>query len=172
MKRRDFLVTGAALAGIQAVPAWADTPTVRSLDDAKAWTLRLEQSAKAQSTGAWPLVAMLEHMAQSVEMSMTGFPQAKPAIFQGTAGAAAFAFFRWRGRMSHSLSEPIPGAPALATSGDWRAAAGRLRNAIVRFERHQGPLKPHFAYGVLSKTDFAIAHVLHIANHQDEVALG
>jgi Protein of unknown function (DUF1569) len=27
---------------------------------------------------------------------------------------------------------------------------------------------PHFAYGQLSKTDFALAHAFHIANHQDE----
>lgn len=73
--------------------------------------------------------------------------------------------------MSHSLSEPIPGAPALELGSDWRAGALRLRAAITRFSAHTGPLKPHFAYGALDKADFALAHTLHIANHQDEILL-
>ncbi|UUZ76786.1 DUF1569 domain-containing protein [Polaromonas sp. P1(28)-13] len=73
--------------------------------------------------------------------------------------------------MSHSLSEPIPGAAALSREGDWRPGSARLRTAVTRFTNHQGPLKPHFAYGALSKADFALAHVFHIANHQDEIVL-
>jgi hypothetical protein len=114
---------------------------------------------------------VLEHLAQSVEMSMDGFPQPKGALFQKTAGSAAFAVFRWRGRMSHGLAEPIPGAPALAGGADWRPAAVRLRQAMMRFNAYTGPLKPHFAYGPLSKTDFALAHNMHITNHQDEILL-
>ena len=41
--------------------------------------------------------------------------------------------------------------------------------AIQRFAAHNGALKPHFAYGALAKSDFALAHGLHIANHQDEI---
>lgn len=149
----------------------ADFPKIQSLNDALHWLEKMDKAASARTTGAWPLVSVLEHMAQSVEMSMDGFPQPKSVVFQNTAGAAAFAFFKWRGRMSHGLSEPIPGAAALTPAGDWRPAAARLGAAITRFGLHQGPLKPHFAYGVLSKSDFALAHVLHIANHQDEIVL-
>lgn len=150
----------------------ADLPKVQSLDDVLRWLAALEKAGGARTTGAWPLVSMLEHMAQSVEMSMDGFPQPKSALFQNTAGAAAFAVFKWRGRMSHGLSEPIPGAAALTPAGDWRPASARLGAAVTRFGLHQGPLKPHFAYGALSKSDFALAHTLHIANHQDEIVLG
>jgi hypothetical protein len=101
-------------------------------------------------------------------MSLDGFPQPKPALFQNTASSAAFAFFKWRGQMSHGLDEPIPGAAALTMQGDWHPAAERLRAAISRFNGHTGALKPHFAYGALSKADFALAHAFHIANHQDE----
>ena len=90
------------------------------------------------------------------------------ALFQNTAGNAAFAFFKWRGRMSHGLAEPIPGAPALTAAGDWRPAAQRLRNAIQRFSAYNGELKPHFAYGPLTKAEFAQAHQMHIVNHRDE----
>jgi hypothetical protein len=71
--------------------------------------------------------------------------------------------------MSHGLAEPIPGAPALGAGADWKPGALRLRQAIARFAAHGGPLKPHFAYGALTKGEFALAHKLHIANHQDEI---
>ncbi len=102
---------------------------------------------------------------------MDGFPEPKSALFQATAGSAAFSFFKWRGRMTHSLTEPIPGAPPLTTATDWHPAAQRLRQAISRFTAYQGALKPHFAYGALDKADFALAHAFHFANHQDEMAL-
>jgi hypothetical protein len=170
MNRRNFLAvtTTAALTGDFAM---ADLPKVGSLDDALRWLDMLDKASSVKTTGQWPLVSVMEHMAQSVEMSIDGFPQPKSAFFQNTAGSAAFAFFKWRGQMSHSLSEPIPGAAALQREGDWRPASARLRSAIERFTRHQGALKPHFAYGALSKADFSLAHAFHIANHQDEIVV-
>lgn len=150
----------------------ADLPKVQSLDDALRWLDRLDAAPRPQATGAWPLAAVLDHLAQSIEMSMDGFPQPKSELFQKTAGTAAFGFFKWRGRMSHGLSEPIPGAPPLPAGADWKPGAARLRQAITRFHGHHGALKPHFAYGPLSKTDYALAHSFHIANHQDEIVLG
>jgi len=149
----------------------ADLPKVQSLDEALRWLDRVEKSPAVQTTGAWPLVSVLEHLAQSIEMSVDGFPEPKSALFQSTAGSAAFAFFKWRGRMSHGLDEPIPGAPILSAHGDWKPAAQRLRVAIARFNGHQGVLKPHFAYGALDKANFAVAHAFHVANHQDEIVL-
>lgn len=169
MKRRDLLLLPLALTGGAVL---ADLPKVQSLDEALRWLDRVDAAPNARTTGAWPLVAVFEHLSQSIEMSIDGFPEPKSALFQNTAGAAAFAFFSWRGRMSHGLDEPIPGAPALTTQGDWRPAGQRLRTAIARFKAHQGVLKPHFAYGALNKPDFARAHAFHVANHQDEIVLG
>ena len=144
---------------------------VQSLSDALRWLDQLQQAPGIKTTGAWPLVAILEHMAQSIEMSMQGFPQPKSALFQNTLGTAAFTVFKWRGAMNHSLSEPIPGAAVLTTTGAWQSTAGRLQKAIEAFNASKEPLKPHFAHGKLSKADFALAHTLHIANHQDEIAI-
>ena len=174
MDRRHFLLhTGATAAGLLlAGHALADSPKVANLSEALAWLDKVEKSPKASCSGAWPLPAVLEHLAQSMDMSMDGFPEPKSALFQATAGSAAFAFFKWRGRMSHSLAEAIPGAATLNTAAtDWKPPAQRLRAAITRFNGHTGPLKPHFAYGALSKADFALAHAFHIANHQDEIVL-
>jgi Protein of unknown function (DUF1569) len=167
MKRREFMVcTAAASWGVFAM---ADTPKVQSLDEAMKWLDKLDKAASVKTTGAWPMIAVLEHLAQSIEYSMTGFPAPKSALFQSTAGAAAFTFFKWRGQMSHGLAEPIPGAAALTQQGDWKSASARLRTAITRFNAYEGKLMPHFAYGNLSKPEFALAHSFHIANHQDEI---
>ena len=145
---------------------------VHSLSAAATWLDDLERAPSARASGAWPLSAVLDHLAQSIEMSMDGFPAPRSALFQATAGSAAFSVFKWRGRMSHGLAEPIPGAPALQAGADWKPAALRLRRALKRFDLHAGALKPHFAYGALDKTDYALAHTLHIANHQEEIVLG
>ena len=150
----------------------ANLPKVQSLDDSLRWLDRLEKSGGAKATGAWPLGAVLEHLAQSIEMSMDGFPQSRGTLFQNTAGSAAFAFFKWRGRMSHGLAEPSPGAPALGAGADWKPGALRLRQAIGRFNAYAGTLRPHFAYGSLTKPEFALAHNMHIMNHQDEIFTG
>jgi hypothetical protein len=168
MKRRQLLIVPFVLYGGFAM---AHTTPTHPLDDSLRWLDSLEQAPAAKAVGAWPLGAVLEHLAQSIEMSMDGFPQPKSTLFQSTAGNAAFAFFRWRGRMSHGLAEPIPGAPSLSAGADWAPGAIRLRRAITRFDSHQGQLQPHFAYGLLSKSDFALAHHLHIANHRDEILL-
>lgn len=144
---------------------------VQSLPAALLWLDQLQAAPGIKTSGAWPLSAILEHLSQSIEMSMDGFPALKSELFQRTLGTAAFTVFKWRGNMSHSLSEPIPGAPVLTPAPAWQPAALRLRNAITRFELHKTALKPHFAYGTLSKSDYALAHTMHIANHQDEIAL-
>jgi hypothetical protein len=177
MQRRTFLSLPAPLIlSAIAAPslfslAWAQSDAkVQSLSQALLWLDQLEAAPNVKTSGAWPLSVILAHLSQSIEMSMEGFAQPKSALFQNTLGATAFALFKWRGQMSHGLSEPIPGTPALTPSTAWRPAAARLRSAIARFQAHRGVLHPHFAYGMLNKSDYALAHTLHIANHQDEIA--
>lgn len=115
---------------------------------------------------AWNWSQTLEHCAQSIEFSLQGFPAPKSALFQNTLGSAAFGVFALRGRMSHNLAEPIPGAPVLdASTPDAAVALARLRKAVQDFATHAGPLHPHFAYGALSKVQYEQAHAMHLANH-------
>lgn len=67
--------------------------------------------------------------------------------------------------MSHNLAEPIPGAPALDARTDSAAAVARLQRAIQEFQGTTAPLRPHFAYGDLSKPEYERAHAMHLANH-------
>lgn len=127
--------------------------------------------ASARATGAWTLPQVLVHLAQSVEFSMVGFPEMKPAIFRATLGRAAFAVFDARGAMSHPLDQPIPGAAALAEERDLPAARARLVAALQAFQSHTGPLQPHFAYGELDPAAYARAHLMHLGQHWSEIQL-
>lgn len=126
-------------------------------------------SAHAQAVEpdtAWSWAETLEHCAQSIEFSLRGFPAPRSALLQNTVGSAAFQVFALRGRMSHNLAEPIPGAPALsASAASASAMLARLRTAAQHFEDHTGPLHPHFAYGDLNKAQYEQAHAMHLANH-------
>ncbi len=123
-----------------------------------------------QSTGDWDLGRTFSHLAQGVEFSMSGYPEEKPKLFQMTAGKLAFTVFKMRGRMSHGLDEPIPGE----VIGDVSADAGlhRLVRSLETFRDFNGALRPHFAFGALGKDQFALAHLMHIENHLEEVRLG
>jgi hypothetical protein len=137
----------------------------RSLDDALHELDRLARAAVLKAGTAWTLPQTLIHCAQSIEYSMTGFPQGNSALFQHTVGAAAFSVFSWRGRMTHDLAEPIPGAPSLDAAIDAVSATARLQRAIQDFRSGNGPLRPHFAYGALTRSEFEQAHAMHLANH-------
>ena len=79
----------------------------------------------------WPLGRVSR--ATTVTRERCGDPGETAVGGTAAVGAAAFAVFKWRGKMSHGLAEPIPGAPALTTSADWRPPAGRLRKAVTDF---------------------------------------
>ncbi len=126
---------------------------------------RLAKAATLRSSTLWSWPQTLTHCAQSIEYSLTGFPVHKSPLFQHTAGTLAFQFFHWRGRMSHNLAEPIPGAPPLDTSNAAALALARLQTAIADFHKYTAPLQPHFAYGALNKPTYEHAHAMHLANH-------
>lgn len=126
---------------------------------------RLSKLPTLKTAAVWTWPQTLTHCAQSIEYSMTGFPQSKSALFQSTAGALALKAFTWRGRMRHDLAEPIPGAPSLDTSTDATLAIARLQKAVADFQANNAPLRPHFAYGELDKAAYEQAHAMHLANH-------
>ncbi|HWI11894.1 MAG TPA: DUF1569 domain-containing protein [Burkholderiaceae bacterium] len=142
-----------------------------TLDEARRTLARLP-GAPLRSTGAWDVPQVLHHVAQSVEYSLDGFPQLKPAWFRATLGRLAFAIFSARGRMSHALDAPIPGAPPIASGLPLTAAVAHVLAALDRFERHDGPLQPHFAYGALDKAAFGRAHLMHLNDHWGEFVAG
>ncbi|MEH6449916.1 MAG: DUF1569 domain-containing protein [Oleispira sp.] len=121
--------------------------------------------------GEWNLAQIFNHTAQSIEYSIDGYPLHKPEFFKETIGPLAFKAFSAWGKMTHGLAEDIPGAPLVLATQPPRLALARLEQAMIKFDQYQGTLQPHFAYGVLSKQEYALAHVLHLNNHFEEVRL-
>lgn len=119
--------------------------------------------------GQWNPYQIFTHCAQSVEFSMSQFPEHKSAFFKSTVGKLAFSIFSAKGKMTHSLSEAIPSAPTLTKSVETTIALQRLKKALLDFDSYQGILAPHFAYGSLSKKEYEIAHVMHLYNHLQEI---
>lgn len=172
--RRAFLASAVGATGSLGVLASAGCGGPGTNDRQLQWTslaqaeeevARLAKAAALDTAAAWNFPQTLVHCAQSIEYSMTGFPQPKSALFQRTLGSAAFAVFGWRGRMTHDLADPIPGAPALDATLAAPQALERLGNAIRDYRQWQKPLQPHFAYGALDKKEFELAHAMHIAQH-------
>lgn len=136
-----------------------------SLAAAEEELARLAQAKERTSGATWNWAQTLVHCAQSIEYSMSGFPQPKSKFFQRTVGAAALSVFSWRGHMTHDLTEPIPGAPLIEAHIEPAQALERLRSSILNFQRWSGQLQPHFAYGTLDKKEYELAHAMHLANH-------
>lgn len=127
--------------------------------------IKLLESKRIKISGEWNLSQVASHLAQSIEYSMNGFPELKNAIFRFTVGKIAFSVFSSKGYMSHDLNAPIPGATELDKDIDVKLSFQRLYKAIDDFKNFQSELKPHFAYGNLTKSEYEKAHAMHIANH-------
>lgn len=169
MQRRTVL-KGAALGGVAALGAgfWAlptgPAPAALSLEGAQQVLAELVDK-KLVSLKGWSPSEVFNHCAQSIEYSISGYPELKPAWFRGSVGPLAFSVFAARGAMRHPLDEAIPGAAPLNQPGSQAQALQRLQQAFADFAAYQGELQPHFAYGSLSHADYAQAHVLHLYNH-------
>jgi hypothetical protein len=176
MNRRKFLTMGVAGAAsavaLGGVTYLSITPADKSLLSIDAVLVAIDSiNSKAIAlTGAWTAAQVFNHMAQSVEYSMLGYPEHKSEFFKSTIGPLAFAAFSSKGKMRHNLSEAIPGAPALVADDNVSQTIARFRLSLINFDQYAGELKPHFAYGQLSKDQYALAHVMHFYDHMSELA--
>jgi hypothetical protein len=171
MNRRAFLLAGATtvIGATVAGNWWADQQVASFATAPMLARLQQFQGQVLRSSGQWSPFQIFSHLAQSIEFSLTGYPATKPVWFQHSVGRAAFGVFSVAGAMHHSLSEPIPGAPALTDGTEADAALRRLVLALQTFEQHEGSLAPHFAYGELNKAQYRAAHLMHIDNHLSEL---
>jgi hypothetical protein len=150
-------LAGCAPARVERFGSWAEARN--------AVAALAEPGARWRSSGSWSLGQTLQHLAQSIEGSLAGYPQARPAWFVATVGRAAHALFDARGAMTHALDEPIPGAAPLDAALPDDAAVLRLLRAMDAFDAHDGALAPHFAFGALDKPAYRRAHQMHLADH-------
>lgn len=123
------------------------------------------------SVGKWTPVQIISHCTQSVRysMSFSGYPDSRPEIFQKTLGKLIFSVFARKKFMKHPLDDPIPGAPFLQVNRTIEEVLGELKQAYRDFDNYTGPLAPHFTYGVLTKEEYQLAHVMHLNNHLENI---
>jgi hypothetical protein len=121
--------------------------------------------------GPWSLPQVLAHCAQSVEMSISGYPSPRGWLVRRVAGPLVMRRSLRRGFLTHDLAAEIPGAPPLGAPSIGEAV-GRLRAALAAFEAHQGPLAPHFAYGPVEKAQYEALHAMHVADHLGALRAG
>jgi hypothetical protein len=173
MNRRKFLtVSGLSIAGLALGGAslgnHRDFNLTLLLD-----SLKNLQGKPLQSSGEWTVAQIFRHCAQSIQGSLTGFPQQKSPLFQQTAGKLALFSFKAAGAMTHPLAEAIPGMAALDKNEDPQQALTLLITELEAFiaQSQTGqPLQPHFAYGALSAADYQAAHWLHLQNHLSQIS--
>ncbi|MBI4818501.1 MAG: DUF1569 domain-containing protein [Deltaproteobacteria bacterium] len=107
----------------------------------------------------------LAHCAQSIELSISGFPQLRGLVVRRLVGPLVFRRFARRGFMKHALKAQIPGAAEIDPNTTVEAGRARLEAAIEAFRAHDGTLAEHFAYGRLSRDEYELAHSMHVADH-------
>ncbi|MFF5185274.1 DUF1569 domain-containing protein [Streptomyces sp. NPDC000345] len=114
---------------------------------------------------SWNLSQTLQHCAQTVRYSVTGYPRLKPALFRATAGALAKRVFLSRGATRHALDAELDGAPPLDPGLPAAEAAARLADAVALFSAHTGPHALHPAYGRCTHDEYERLHAMHLAEH-------
>lgn len=174
MKRRQLIktsVAGGLVIGLggAGVLLSGEKNTENLTIDAALAQLDLLTADNLSNSGVWSPYQIFIHCAQSVEYSMSGFPEHKSKLFKSTLGRLAISLFSSQGKMTHGLSEPIPGAPPFAAQQDTHVALNRLKQSLIAFKQYTGDLEPHFVYGELSKRDYEVAHVMHLHNHLQEI---
>jgi hypothetical protein len=175
MERRRIL-KGSAIAAALALTGGtvylrSSTPAQILTVDAALRKIDALADRRVSSSGTWNPHQIFSHCAQSIEYSMSGYPEPKSRLFMDTAGTLAFSVFSARKKMMHNLGEPIAGAPVLHADADSAAGLARLRQAFLAFQQFNGTLAPHFAYGALSKDEYALAHALHFSNHLEQITI-
>lgn len=142
--------------------------TAPSLKDAEESLLRLK-NAKEIVCPHWNLSEIYLHCAQTIDYSMSGYPQLKPAIVRATVGRLAIHKFLSQGYMKHNLTAPVPGGEPLNSEENPKESVEELFSAIQRFRSYSGQLKPHLLFGRLSKEEYDTYFAMHIADHLSEI---
>ncbi|MEM7183207.1 MAG: DUF1569 domain-containing protein [Spirochaetota bacterium] len=144
---------------------------LQSLEETLTALQPFAKDTKYKLAGNWSLNEVFEHCAQSVEYSMTGFPENRSVVIRQTIGKLVKSKFLGQGYMSHNLNDPILGAPALTPAESYQPGLQRLLASIRKFQAFTDELKIHFVFGSATKEEYDKLHAMHIANHLSAIQL-
>ncbi|EFU74787.1 DUF1569 domain-containing protein [Enterococcus italicus] len=131
----------------------------------------LEQLKENESvcTKNWSVYEICLHCAQTIDYSMTGYPEMKPKLIRQTIGKKVVKKFLTDKKMSHNLQAPVAGGAPIAHDGLPIDGIQALIDATHRFQAWDGELQEHGVFGELSKEEYATYFALHIADHFQEI---
>ncbi len=115
-----------------------------------------------RSVGNWTLAQVCKHLADSVNGSIDGFDLRRHRIKRALLAKPLLWYTFWFGIPSGYTVDP-----ALTPPDDVRldeTSAG-LREAIARYQRHDGTLAPHPLFGRLSRATWDRMQCFHCAHH-------
>lgn len=138
---------------------------LQSLNEALKELDKIEKSSGLTIRSGWNPGKVFHHCSQSIEYSLSGYPENNNVLIRMTIGKVVLSKFLSQGYMSHNLTDPIPGAPTLTEDENIQSGLSRLRKAITDFQKFTGTTAPHFVYDSVSKSDYDKIHAMHIANH-------
>jgi len=142
----------------------------RSLEEAEDELAKLQNALpNIDTTGQWDLPVMLDHCAESLEFTLTGYPEMKPEWFRMTVGPIAKHVFLMQGKMSHNTLDPIPGDAEMPHTKTEKEAFKRLFEAIAGFKTWNREVAEHFAYGKLDRLEAEKLQAFHIADHLSKI---
>ena len=127
--------------------------------------LRTLRTAPPPEPRGWTLPQAIAHCAQSIECSITAYPQLRSGLFRATIGPLVKRKFIRAEKMSHDVTAPIAGASAIDGDIAITAACERADAALAAFTAHTGTLALHLAYGTCTKDEYAQLHWLHFEDH-------
>ena len=147
-----------APASLAALVAFVDTLESRVRQDGSG-------TALLSPRGTYTFSQTVQHAAQSIGYSMTGYPRLAPVSLRVTVGRTVKHLFLRRGAMRHNLSAPVSGAPDLDPRLPDLVAIAVLRATVSRLAAFDGALQPHPTYGRCTKEQVASLQTLHLREH-------
>lgn len=117
----------------------------------------------------WSMYHTLVHCAETIEYSMNGYPEMKPAFLRATVGKLAIKKFLRQGYMKHSLVADVAGGRKIKEDGSFEEGKNILLSMIDEFLNYKGKFAPHLLFGNLSREEYDQYFVLHIQDHFSEL---
>ncbi len=143
---------------------------LKNLDQVINQLHELSDATENEAHRGWSISEHLAHCQQVIEFSMNGYPTQNPWLLQNSLGKTVYHLFRLRGYMQHDINAYTPGAGP-APQMTLNDSILQLTQTIKKFDAWTHPLKPHYFYGRLSKSQYNLIHSIHFANHWDTIVM-
>jgi hypothetical protein len=135
---------------------------LRTIDDCIAELDRLEKSG-CTPQGNWDFAQVCNHLSFFIEGGLDGYKFKVPWIFKALFGKMVLKRILTQRKMKSG--QFTPQKPLPEPGGDPKAAASRLRTALIITRDHQGDFVPSPFFGYLTPEQARDLAVIHCAHH-------